>query len=217
MSKNLKLISIITSIFFALTLLILAVKITLNFRPLYYFDIEYLDIAEDKDLTKEEIRENYDVLIDYLQTSYKGKLKFPSLPMSKEGEIHFEDVKNIFITLDYILYFSLFLSLIGIIYLYRKKAYHFYKYSSLFLFGIPILLFIPLLIDFESIFILFHKIAFRNDYWLMDPNTDPIVTYLPQRFFMHCALLILVLIIIFSIILNFLFRFHVKRYIKRIG
>jgi len=216
MTKKLKIISIITSIFIALVLLILAVKITLNFRALYYFDIDYLKITEITDLTKEEIKENYDVLIDYLGSTNKNKLDFPNLPMSEAGEIHFEDVKSIFITLDYVLIFSLLISITGILYLYKQKSYHFYKYSSLFLFGLPILLLIPLLIDFDTFFTLFHKIAFRNDYWLFDPDTDPIITLLPQRFFMHAALLILIIITIESLLLNYLHRFHIKKYINKL-
>lgn len=216
MSKKLTFITISTSIFIALFFLILAVKITVNFRPLYYFDINYLKITENTDLDKNEIKENYDVLIDYLKPSYKGKLVFPDLIQSEEGEIHFEDVKNIFIFLHYLFYLSLFISLIGILYLYKNKSYDFYKYSSYFLFGIPLILILPLLIDFDTMFTLFHKIAFRNDYWLMNPDTDPIITLLPQHFFMHCALLILFIIIIESILLSVLYRIHIKRYIKKI-
>ena len=132
MTKKLTVITIITSIFIALFCLILAVKITVNFRPLYYFDIDYLKITNNTTLSKAEIKENYDVLIDYLQPSYKGKLVFPHLPQSEEGEIHFEDVKTIFIFLHKLFYLSFF-SLIGIIYLTEHKSYEFYKVSSYFL------------------------------------------------------------------------------------
>lgn len=92
-----KIIKIIVSIFFAIALLILSVKVTLNFRYLYYFDIDYLKITEISNMSREEIIENYDVMIDYLSPTYKGQLKFPSLPMSERGEQHFIDVKNIFV------------------------------------------------------------------------------------------------------------------------
>jgi integral membrane protein (TIGR01906 family) len=215
MERKQTIITYITSILLALVLLILAVKITLNFRPLYYFDIHFLKITETNNMSATEIKGNYDALITYLTTHKDTKLVLPTLPMSVEGEIHFEDVKNIFLTLDYVMYLSLVLSIPSIIYLYKQKAYHFYKLCYRFLLGLPLLLLFPLLIDFNTFFTIFHKIAFTNDYWLFDPETDPIINLLPQRFFMHSALLILIIIIIESILLSFLYRYHISSYVKK--
>ena len=50
----------------ALTLFIIsaAVVVTLNFRPLYYLDVDLLHIAETSGLPRAEILENYNTLID---------------------------------------------------------------------------------------------------------------------------------------------------------
>ena len=42
----------------------------------------------------------------------------------------------------------------------------------------------------------FHRIFFRNDYWLFDSRTDPVILILPDAYFLHCALLILLLIVL---------------------
>jgi len=215
MTTKLKIITVLTSVLITLVLIISAVKLSLNFRPLYYFDINYLNITKDAEMGRTEIIRNYNVLIDYLGTFYRGELKFPTLPMSQEGKIHFEDVKNIFVKLDYLMYLSLFFSIIGITYLYQKKDYLFLKYTSILLIGLPILLFIPLVIDFDSAFTLFHQIAFRNEYWLLSYETDPIINLLPQHFFMHTAFLILIIITVESLFLNFLYRYHIKKYNKK--
>lgn len=39
---------------------------------------------------------------------------------------------------------------------------------------------------FESIFITFHQIFFRDATWLFDPATDPVINILPERYFMLC-------------------------------
>ncbi|MCL2545103.1 MAG: TIGR01906 family membrane protein [Clostridia bacterium] len=39
------------------------------------------------------------------------------------------------------------------------------------------------LIDFRSAFWAFHHIAFTNDLWLLDPNTDLLIQMMPQEFF----------------------------------
>ena len=74
-----------------------AVIFTVNFRPLYYYDIDYLQISEYSSYDKEVIIRNYDALIDYNSPFYKGELKFPDLTSSKEGLQHFVEVKNIFV------------------------------------------------------------------------------------------------------------------------
>jgi integral membrane protein (TIGR01906 family) len=38
-------------------------------------------------------------------------------------------------------------------------------------------------IDFRSVFLLFHRLAFTNDLWLLDPNTDLLIQLMPQWFF----------------------------------
>lgn len=46
------------------------------------------------------------------------------------------------------------------------------------------------LIDFNSLFILFHRIAFTNDLWLLDPATDLLIRLMPVTLFTRYAALI---------------------------
>ena len=45
-------------------------------------------------------------------------------------------------------------------------------------------------LDFDSLFILFHRIAFTNDLWLLDPRTDLLIRLMPIEFFVSYAALI---------------------------
>lgn len=45
-------------------------------------------------------------------------------------------------------------------------------------------------VDFDSLFILFHRIAFTNDLWLLDPRTDLLIRLMPIGFFISYAALI---------------------------
>ena len=47
-------------------------------------------------LSKDIIKENYDVLIQYQSLFFKGSLNLPDFVMSQSGRIHFEEVKRIF-------------------------------------------------------------------------------------------------------------------------
>ena len=42
-------------------------------------------------------------------------------------------------------------------------------------------------VDFDSLFILFHKLSFTNDLWLLDPQTDLLIRLMPTEFFIHYA------------------------------
>ena len=41
---------------------------------------------------------------------------------------------------------------------------------------------LPIVINFEKSFVIFHKLLFSNDYWVFDPEKDPIILMLPEEF-----------------------------------
>lgn len=168
-----------------------AVIITLEFRPLYYWDIKNLNIAEESGYTEEEIRENYDVLIDYNVSPFQKKLQFPSLPMSEAGEIHFREVKEIFQIFLKLFIGSGILVLVGAAVKHRKKEFAYLKWASVITIAIPAVVGVMVGVFWEKTFVLFHNIMFDNDYWLFDPETDPVINILPDEFFMHCAVMII--------------------------
>ena len=45
-------------------------------------------------------------------------------------------------------------------------------------------------IDFSSLFVLFHRIAFTNDLWLLNPQTDLLIRLMPIEFFISYAAII---------------------------
>lgn len=45
-------------------------------------------------------------------------------------------------------------------------------------------------IDFDSLFVLFHKVAFTNDLWLLNPQTDLLIRLMPIEFFISYAAII---------------------------
>ncbi|MBY7013076.1 TIGR01906 family membrane protein, partial [Clostridium sporogenes] len=174
---------------------------------LYYWDITNLSIIKNTDLNVKEIKENFNYLIYYLNSHKNITFCLPSLPSSKEGVIHFKDVKNIFNFLDKFLFINIFISVPVIYYkLKMTKNVSFLKYSSILTIIIPLSLIIPLTLNFDNGFTLFHRIFFSNDYWIFDPNKDPIINLLPEAFFFHSVLLILFFIILFSLISYILYK-----------
>ncbi|EJE7235205.1 TPA: TIGR01906 family membrane protein [Clostridium botulinum] len=200
-------IDILLSIILTIIFIIVSVKLTLNFKILYYWDITNLSIIKNTDLNIKEIKENFSYLIYYLNSHKNITFCLPSLPSSKEGLIHFKDVKNIFNFLDKFLFINIFIS-VPVIYYKLKitKNVRFLKYSSILTIIMPLSLIIPLTLNFDKGFTLFHRIFFSNDYWIFDPNKDPIINLLPEAFFFHSVLLILFFIILFSLISYILYK-----------
>ncbi len=54
-----------------LTLISLAVGVTINFRPLYVFDIGHLQILDYTSLDQETLLKNFDHLMNYLNNPFK--------------------------------------------------------------------------------------------------------------------------------------------------
>lgn len=196
--------NIMTSLCLALFILSASVTITLNFRPLYYHDISALKIEETSGFSKKTIKKNYDELIDYNQFFHSGKLKL-TMPMSKEGRIHFEEVKRIFDAIEIICIITLILSCCLVTGQLRKHDLRFLKSASAITILLPSIVGILTAVNWEAAFIMFHKIMFRNDYWLFDEALDPVIKILPDAFFFHCAIMI-ILLILFGSLLCILFR-----------
>lgn len=188
------------SVSMAICLISLAVILTLNFRPLYYMDMKIMNLSEQTGYSESEIMENYDALIEYNSVFYRGNLEFPTLSMSEAGEIHFEEVKEIFVFFQAVLFpVTLLLSLFFVWNL-RKEKPLYLKWASGLMVGIPAVLGLLIAVNWDRFFVLFHKIMFDNDYWIFDPDTDPIIDLLPDAYFMHCAIMILALVVLFSVL-----------------
>lgn len=47
---------------------------------------------------------------------------------------------------------------------------------------IPSMLGFVVALDFNNAFIIFHKLVFRNDFWIFDYHSDPVIRILPETF-----------------------------------
>lgn len=204
-------INIIIGILFLLFFISLGLIIVINFEGLYIFDINLLKIPESSGMNYDEILKNYKTLIEYCSPFFKGELVFPTLSSSKEGLQHFVEVKRIFTVFYYLLPITFVMLLISIIYKKKRKDYKYLFKSAIICIFLPITVIVSMLVNFDDFFIIFHKMFFRNDFWLFDRETDPIINILPDTYFMHCAFFIAGVIIIGSIsliIIYFILKKH---------
>jgi len=191
--------------------MIIIVNIALNNKFIYYYNIVELNLPKSSKLDISTIKTNYHYVIEFVQNP-NINFHLPNLPYSTEGKIHFEEVRNIF-TFLYRLKFILFLTTI-IIFILNLKSYDykFLKWSAILLLILPLVCTLPFLINFDKSFTMFHKLFFNNDYWILDINTDPIITIMPQEFFFHCAIFIIVLLTLTSSLLYLIYKLKNKRH-----
>ena len=206
-----KFLNVIFSICFSIFIITTAINFTVSFKQLYYYDIDKLNIPKLSHLSKEEIKLNYDYLVKYNLSKNVKEFKMPTIKSSEQGKIHFEEVRDIFQNINKISKICLFISLIGIAISIRNKDIQILNYTSKALITIPIILAIPIIINFEDTFVVFHKLMFSNDYWIFDPRLDPVINILPEEFFFHAGIMILGIVLAVSIILYTIYKFISKK------
>ncbi|MGL4912767.1 MAG: TIGR01906 family membrane protein [Romboutsia sp.] len=206
-----KKLNIIFSVCFSILIITGIVKFTVGFKQLYYYDISKLNIEKMCGLSAEEIKLNYDYLIEYNLSKEESNFEMPTIKSSPQGKIHFEEVRDIFQTLNKVFNICLFISIIGTFINIKNKDISFLKITSISLISIPIILSLPIILNFQKSFVIFHELMFSNDYWIFDPKLDPVINMLPEQFFFHAGLMILGLILVSSMLVYCLYKWLIKK------
>ena len=202
---------VLTSLFCVFTIFLIitfSIALPIYVRPFYYAHIDAYNLEEVTGMNKEQIKEGYNEVLDYLTLPNKefgaGDFKF-----SQEGKSHFEDCKFLFDLNASVLIVS-FLGVVILYILHKKKVFTlsrpFGRHVSFTGGSITLFLFALIggicAIDFDTAFVVFHKIFFYGkDNWVFDYQTDQIISALPQEFFLNCGILIVSSIITISICL----------------
>ncbi|WP_341728790.1 TIGR01906 family membrane protein [Brooklawnia sp.] len=152
-------------------------------------------------LSAAEMQQNYDRVVRFSLFPWVDELQLDTLPMSASGSQHFVDAKQIFQIFVQTGLICLVIGLVVGIWLWRRhRSSGFLTAGGIITLATPVLIAIPLLVDFDRSFVVFHELFFSNDLWIFDPRTDPIINYLPEALFMRNAFAILALMIALSVI-----------------
>ncbi|MRL86795.1 TIGR01906 family membrane protein [Lactococcus lactis subsp. cremoris] len=172
---------------------IIALSVTLTIFlaiPLFFGEIFWYQLTDLVQMTAGKIWHNFLILMNYLINPLETKLSMPDFPSSASGLHHFAEVKNLFM-----LVFFLTIILIPFTIRFIKE-----NLSIVFHNALRVVMLFPLaigviawLIDFDRFFVAFHEVLFRDNSWLFDPATDPIISVLPEQFFMHSFLIFLLI------------------------
>ena len=186
-------ISIIFGLITSVFIICAAVTITLNCRILYEADIENYNLVEETGMSRKEILDNYQAMIDYNNIGGPDTLSFPTLPMSESGRIHFEEVRVIFYAIEYAAIFCGAATVFAIILTCIKKWYAYRLWTGIFTIALPAAAGLMAAVSWDSFFVFFHHVMFDNDYWIFNSSTDPVITILPDGYFLHCMIMIIII------------------------
>ena len=178
-------------VFSILWIIALSVTLTIFLAiPLFFGEIFWYQLTDLVQMTAGKIGHNFLILMNYLINPLETKLSMPDFPSSASGLHNFAEVKNLFM-----LVFFLTIILIPFIIRFMKE-----NLSLVFHNALRVVMLFPLaigviawLIGFDQFFVAFHEVLFRDNSWLFDPATDPIISVLPEQFFMHSFLIFLLI------------------------
>ncbi|MBH60543.1 MAG: TIGR01906 family membrane protein [Dehalococcoidia bacterium] len=199
-------LTIITSLLFILIIISGSLNFIVRYDFIYDYNIATYSIDERTSLNLDKIKEiNFNI-----KTYFFDENELLDVDIYSDKEIlHMKDVKHI---MNLIFNLGKILSIVFCVFIFLLHSYfevHLNKvifYSVILFSSILILLGVSFLLFFQEIFIIFHKIAFNNDLWILNPNTDYLLMMFPEDFFRDVAVLILLSSFLLNVIVYFLFR-----------
>ncbi len=193
------LIALVLSVLMLMTSIAIGLGIIHLTDFIYLIDIEALDIPANSGYSRDTVVENYNAVMDYLDPFNTDDFSLPSMAYSDVGAIHFEDCKVIFTNLYIWGAVSFILLTLMLVFLRRDKLTC--RLAGILTLVLPTVVGIAMAVSFDRAFVIFHKLLFNDMNWIFDPFYDPIITILPEAFFMHCGIFIALCVVLGSVIL----------------
>lgn len=179
-------------------LIMLITSIDYNCFDKGFYAKEYKDLntAQSLGMTEKDLNKATYTLLDYLKNERDDiqveiSLKGTKTEAFNEKEAsHMVDVRNLYhfaLILRKGCIVALLVSLVYLIFQYRGGIY---THLSIAYMKTAILFFVFFALvgfwayaDFDAFWTAFHRLAFRNDFWLLDPSTDLMINLFPSDFF----------------------------------
>lgn len=161
-----------------LLLILLATDITIFDQSWYEEKFAEENIYATINAPQETVQEQAQNILNYIQI--EAPLQ-PTLLNEKE-QVHMQDVQNL-VTKGHQLLIILVMMQGTLWVTLKEKKKTMLQGSILTL----IVLGVTLIVPFEQFFIMFHKILFTNDFWLLNPATDNLVKIYPAEIFQTLA------------------------------
>ena len=191
-----KLLSVAEAILIALIILAGAIAVPILCRPFYYLHIGPMGLAEQVNLSVQEVKTAYNEMMDFCM-GLTDTFSTGVLAWSEEGKAHFADVRKLFVLDLWVLAAAILLWVVLRLVRGKRPARLLGHtpgfWSAIGLCAVFLTVGGLAALDFNRAFTIFHQLFFPGkDNWLFDPRFDQIIQILPEEFFRNCAILILV-------------------------
>ena len=109
---------------------------------------------------------------------------------NQKEQHHMADVQDLFRLCRFAAWVSWGIVIFGGLSVRRKIAWRTFRRTIVAILAVVTVVIVLACIDFDSLFVLFHKVAFTNDLWLLNPRTDMLIRLMPLEFFISYAVII---------------------------
>lgn len=182
----------------SIIIILLITSIDINCFNKDFFRSQYasLKTSEDLGMTDKDLNKATETLLDYLQDKREDiKVEITMKGTRQEAfnskeTAHMVDVKQLYqfaLVLRIVCGILFVISFVYLLVRLKKGAFTLFSIDYMKVAVFFALVFTALAIwafaDFDTFWTSFHKIAFRNDLWLLDPATDLMINLFPAQFF----------------------------------
>jgi integral membrane protein (TIGR01906 family) len=224
LNKTTKMLLAVAYILLVASILVLIISSTVNIYAhspdLYRYGFAKYQISRVTGISHAQLEEVAQKMVGYFNANSqtpqvvvdKGGLKMPVY--SEKELVHLEDVGKIIFIFKILQILSIVIFLMAGTFIFMKdgirKLLRGIQIGSIATAALMGLIIIWALIDFDSLFFLFHLISFSNDLWLLDPSKDYLIMMFPQGFFFDASVFVIVTIIIEALVL-WLIAFAIRK------
>jgi len=203
-----KIYLVINPISISIITLLVPVICIINFSAYFQYKFDSLNLKEEfSRFGEQELKSYLNSILDFINWR---KDNLDSNFFTDQEIVHLNDVKSLVLFI-----YSIFIAIVAILVISihnnSKEFLKSIKYSILlnfFLFLVCILC----MIRFDILFDALHKILFRNDFWLLDPESSNLIKFFPIAIFEEIAIYIGFFVIITSILLWIIMKKRIKKY-----
>lgn len=190
------------------------IRVLVTEIKLYEYAINKYDIVNVTGIEALELKRVYQHWIDYynsgqdspqINVSRSNGDKFDLL--SEKEVIHMQDVRQL-VQLDYqvqmvaLTIAILSMALLLIVFHSWKLTLKAIIYGSIALAVVVLLMGLLAIINFDQLSLLFHRISFTNEFWMLDPGSDYLIMMIPGGFLYDVAIFGFGIVILESAILS---------------
>jgi len=195
-----------------IALLLLLSAFTSSVYDMDFYSAQYKENGVYEKFGKEKI----DTITQEMFKFLRGNGELDAEFFNEKELRHMDDVKGLF-SMVKVLNIILLLTFILLLYFLFKKHPLTEMYKIFFWVGVSIaatvLIMFALSPFFDKIFLMFHKVSFSNNDWLLNPATDNLIVMFPQVFFLAITTKVIVSWLINGVLfflMAMMIRYHKK-------